>query len=206
MAERVPPGRAGRLWLQGRLAAARRSQELLERKRRLLRREQERLSERCRDSAAAWAASCPEAEQWAGRAALLGGTAELELVSSGWAGRARVEVTWRDVMGVRVPDEVLVQPAEPTPIEAAAANSAVGPAAAYHRRALVAAVDHAAAQRALAAVEGELQATQQRLRAIEHRRLPVLEEALRQLELRLDEVEREERVVSRWAQHRARVR
>jgi len=206
MAERVPPGRAGRLWLQGRLAAARRSQELLERKRRLLRREQQRLSERCRASAAAWAGACPEAERWAGRAALLGGTTELELVSSGWAGRARAEVTWRDTMGVRVPDEVRVWPVEPAPIEVAAANSAVGPAAASHRRALVAAVDHAAARRALDAVEEELQATQQRLRAIEHRRLPVLQEALRQLELRLDEIERQERVVSRWAQRRAPAR
>jgi len=206
MAERVPPGRAGRLWLQGRLTAARRSQELLERKRRLLRREQEQLSERCRATSAAWATSCAEAEQWAGRAALLGGSAELELVSLRWAGRARMEVTWRDFMGVRVPDEVLVRLAEPTPIDVVAANSAVGPAAACHRRALVAAADHAVAQRALEAVDLELQATQQRLRAIEHRRLPFLEESLRQLELHLDEVEREERVVSRWAQQRAPVR
>ncbi|HSO55578.1 MAG TPA: V-type ATPase, D subunit, partial [Actinomycetes bacterium] len=39
----VPPGRAGRLWLRGRLATAERGLDLLDRKLRILRREQERL-------------------------------------------------------------------------------------------------------------------------------------------------------------------
>lgn len=40
----VPPGRAGRLWLRRRLAAAERAVELLERKLRILRAEQDRLA------------------------------------------------------------------------------------------------------------------------------------------------------------------
>jgi vacuolar-type H+-ATPase subunit D/Vma8 len=51
-------------------------------------------------------------------------------------------------------------------------------------------------------VNVELRATERRQRAIERHRLPALEEALARLELRLDELERDERVVARWAQQR----
>ncbi|MGA8296609.1 MAG: V-type ATP synthase subunit D, partial [Acidimicrobiales bacterium] len=52
----------------------------------------------------------------------------------------------------------------------------------------------------------ELRSTNRRLRTIEHHRIPALEDALRVLNLRLEELEREERVVSRWAMKRDRAR
>lgn len=202
MAERVPPGRAGRLWLQRRLASTRRSMELLDRKRQLLRREQERLAERQEKSAAEWGRACSEAERWAVRAGCLGGATEVAMVGARLVGRARVEVAWRNTMGVRHPDGVGCTIPDLGSVQAAAANAAVAPAAAAHRRALRAAAEHAADRRSSEVIEAELRATEQRLRAIEHRRLPALEDTLRILELHLDELEREERVVGRWAHER----
>lgn len=55
------------------------------------------------------------------------------------------------------------------------------------------------ATRAVAIVETELAATRARQRAIENRWVPRLEEELRMLEVRLDELDREENVRLRWA-------
>jgi len=200
--EQVPPGRAGRLWLLGRLRAARRSMELLDRKRQLLRREQSRLAELCGETRRRWVTSCSEADTWGLRAAVLGGSADVALSGSTVAGRAGVEVVWRNTMGVRHPDDPRCALPELSPAASAAANAAVAPASASYRRALEAGVANAVADRSLAVIEEELHATERRHRAIERRRVPQLEDALRRLELRLDELEREERVVTRWAQRR----
>jgi len=202
VAERVPAGRAGRLWLSARIAGARRSLELLDRKRQLLRREHERLARHRLETAEEWARSCAAAEEWALRAAVLGGTAALTPTGDETTGRGQVEITWRSTMGVRHPAEAHCILPKLAPTVAAAANAAVAPAAAAHRRALEAAATHAAVECSFAAIDAELSATDQRVRAIEHRRLPALEETLRSLELHLDELEREERVVSRWARER----
>jgi len=61
MPERVPPGRAGRLWLLGRVASARRSVELLDRKRKLLQREDARLTELCEQTRMRCASDPPAA-------------------------------------------------------------------------------------------------------------------------------------------------
>jgi len=202
MPEQVPPGRAGRLWLRGRLDSARRSMDLLDRKRQLLRRERTRLEELRDETHRRWLASCSEAEDWGLRAALLGGSEEVARSSAVVAGRGGVEVTWRNTMGVRHPDDPRCTLPELAPANSAAANSAITPAAAAYRRALEAGVAHAVADRSFTVIDAELRATERRLRAIERRRVPWLEEALRSLELRLDELEREERVVARWAQRR----
>ena len=65
-----------------------------------------------------------------------------------------------------------------------------------------AAAEHAVASAALREVEIELASTQRRLRAIEHHRLPALQTQLHDLVLRLDEFEREERLIARWAKRR----
>ena len=200
MAERVPPGRAGRLWIIVRLDAARRGRELLDRKRQLLRREGRRLTLLAEERTAAWNAAAREAATWALRAALLGGAHELAIVAGPVAGRARVEVAWRNTMGVSHPDRAACELPELTPPEVVAANAAYGPAADAHRRALQAAVDAAVVNDARRRIATELAATQRRLRGIERHRIPALDEALRTLALRLDELEREERVVTRWAQ------
>jgi len=202
MPEQVPPGRAGRLWLRGRLASARRSMELLDRKRQLLRRERDRLAELREETHRRWVASCAEAETWGLRASILGGTADVTLSSAAVAGRARVDVTWRNTMGVRHPDDPHCALPAFAPADAAAANAAIMPAAASYRRALEAGVAYAVTDTSFKVLDLELRDTERRLRAIERRRVPLLEDGLRRLELHLDELEREERVVTRWAQRR----
>jgi vacuolar-type H+-ATPase subunit D/Vma8 len=51
-------------------------------------------------------------------------------------------------------------------------------------------------------MEIELASTHRRLRAIEHHRLPAFQAQLQDLVLRLDEREREERLIARWAMRR----
>ena len=65
MPERVPPGRAGRLWLLRRLAFARRSLELLDRKHQLLARELAGLARQRDEARRHWERSCADAERWA---------------------------------------------------------------------------------------------------------------------------------------------
>jgi V/A-type H+/Na+-transporting ATPase subunit D len=200
--DQVPPGRAGRLWLRGRLRAAQRSMELLDRKRQLLRREQSRLAQLREESNQRWVTSCSQAEMWGLRAALLGGSVHVALSGAAVAGRASVELAWRNTMGVRHPDDPRCVLPELEPADCAAGNAAVAPAAASYRQALEAGVAYAVADRSFAVLDEELRATERRHRAIERRRIPQLEASLRRLELRLDELEREERVVTRWAQRR----
>jgi len=200
--EQVPPGRAGRLWLRRRLASAQRSVELLDRKRQLLRRERSRLAELREETRRHWVMSCSEAETWGLRASILGGMADVVLSSAAVAGRARVDVTWRNTMGVRHPDDPRCSLPVLNPADAAASNAAVTPAADSYRRALEAGVAYAVADTSFKVLDLELRDTERRLRAIERRRVPLLEDGLRRLELHLDELEREERVVTRWAQRR----
>jgi len=146
--------------------------------------------------------TCAEAETWGLRAALLGGSSDLDLASAPLAGRANAELVWRNTMGVRHPvDPRCVLPLL-GPADSVAANAAIAPAAASYRRALEAAATYAVADASLALIETELRATERRLRAIERRRIPMLEDALHGLELHLDEYERQERVATRWAQRR----
>lgn len=202
MPERVPAGRAGRLWLLERLDAARRGTDLLDRKRQLLRREFDRLrllvEARRRELGAAYA----EAERWGTRAALLAGEEGIALVARPLAGRAQIDVTWRNTMGVIHPEDAHCRFPDVPPLDAAASSAALAPAAQAYRRALAAAVAVAVADEACERVGSELQATQRRLRAIQRHRIPELQAALMQLESTLDELEREERVVARWAQRR----
>jgi len=199
VAEPVPPGRAGRLWLRSRMASAQRSLELLDRKRQLLRRELIGLSERRNEVRQEWTAACTEARRWGLRATVLGGATDVSLAAAAVGGRARVDVPWRNTMGVLHPGDPHCSLPALAPVEAAAANAALAPAAAAHRRAIDAAVACAATERSYQVLAAELHATERRRRAIERRRLPALEDALRRLELRLDELEREERVVAHWA-------
>jgi V/A-type H+-transporting ATPase subunit D len=176
--------------------------ELLDRKRQLLQRELDRLAERREETRRAWIAACEEAERWALRAAVLGGSTAMTHAASPVAGQGTVAVPWRNTMGVSHPDDPHCTLPLLGATAAAAGNSAIAPAAAAFRRALEAGVAHSAADSSFVLLDRELSATRRRLRAIERHRVPVLEEALGRLELRLDELEREERVVTRWAQRR----
>ncbi len=176
--------------------------ELLDRKRQLLRRERDRLAELREEAHRRWVISCSEAETWGLRASILGGSADVALSSAAVEGRARVDVTWRNTMGVRHPDDPNCTLPEIAPADAAAANAAIFPAAASYRRALEAGVAYAVTDTSFKVLDRELRDTERRLRAIERRRVPSLEDGLRRLELHLDELEREALVVTRWAQRR----
>lgn len=187
------------MWLRNRSDFARRGLELLDRKQLLLRQELERARRGRECAREAWTDACLDARQWGLRAELIGGASDVAMAGSVLAGQARVDVTWRNTMGVPHPDGTRFTPAVLAPMQAAATNSALGLAAAAYRRALEVAVSFAAIERACDALETELSATQRRRRSIERHRLPALQDALERLELRLDELEREERVVNRWA-------
>ena len=186
---RVPPGRAGRLWLRSRLATARRGREQLDRKMRILVPELQRRrlqAERCRRE---WAAAMDQAQTWLLRAALLGGQDVVRHAVG--PDLAEVELTWTTTVGLSYPvDVTVVGPQDDTlPL---AANSAIGPAAAAYRAALLAGVRTAAAEEAVRRVEAESAITRRRLRALEKRWLPALDDALRALELSLEQSEQED--------------
>jgi V/A-type H+-transporting ATPase subunit B len=181
----VPPGRAGRLWLERRLAIARRGADLLDRKLRILQRELAVTRDRAARTEREWSRSCAEAEEWLLRSALLEGQRGSRLAAP--RELAEVQISGTVTMGVRHPaDGVYSPPRSAAPWAA--------PAAAEARRAceaaLGAAVRHAAAASALRILDAETTATRQRLHAIRDRWIPRLEEAKADLELTFDELER----------------
>lgn len=120
----VPPGRAGRLWLRRRLATAEHGLDLLDRKLRLLRQEQDRLAAVAAQTGERWAETMAEAEIWTFRVATLGGERALRLGAS--AGQIHVEIDYADVMGTTYPCSVACHfPAAP---EQPALTAALTPA------------------------------------------------------------------------------
>lgn len=179
----VPPGRAGRLWLQRRLRVAERGAELMDRKLRILRGELDRRRDAAARAAADWDRCSADAERWLLRASLLGGERAIRLAADGRL--AEVTISYGTVMGVRHPSGTSCVIPEPGtwdgPVLAAARQA--------HRAALRAAVRHAAAEEALRLVEAETLATQYRLRAIRDRWIPRLEQALAEVTLAIEEQE-----------------
>lgn len=181
---RVPPGRAGRLWLRRRLSTAERGVDLLERKLRILAREHERLAREAERTGAEWTAACTEADTWLVRAALAGGRRSLRPP----AGLAGVTVHWTHAMGTGYPDgATCVPPPAPATLDTSAALVRARAACAS---ALDAAVRHAAAQEAERVLAAEVTATRQRIRALENRWIPRLTTALAGIDLSLEEMER----------------
>jgi V/A-type H+-transporting ATPase subunit D len=201
MAIRIPPGRAGRLWLLRRLDVARRGADVLDQKRRTLLREQERMAERLATATLEWERQAAVAAEWNTRALTIAGPRRL-LVSALRRDRAEVSVEWLNMLGVVVPVSATVQLAASPDFVALGGGSSVALAARAHERALAAAAVHAAARAAYLAITAELAATTRRLRAIEQRWIPDHEAALGRLELRLEEVELEDLARARWAQER----
>jgi V/A-type H+/Na+-transporting ATPase subunit D len=181
----VPPGRAGRLWLERRLAIARRGADLLDRKLRILQRELAVTRDAAAQTEREWTRGCAEAEEWLLRSALLEGQRGSRLAAP--RELAEVQISYTVTMGVRHPASGAYSPAR-APVAWAA------PAAAEARRACEAAVEaavrHAAAASALRILDAETTATRQRLHAIRDRWIPRLEEARAELEFTFDELER----------------
>ena len=198
MAENVAPSRTRRLWLVHRLDWARRSLELLERKRQILMVEHERLGKRLERARINWAVAAREARDRGLRAAALAGASDLALAASA-VETTEIDLPWAELAGTRFPSEPnLRMPAFPATY-AAAASASVPPAVEAYRKAIVAAAEHAAAEAAFGVVDKQLAATKRRHRAIEGHRIPALEAELHFVVLRLDELEREQQVVNRWA-------
>jgi len=179
----VPPGRAGRLWLQQRIGTAHRGAGLLDRKLLILQREVSRLREIAARTAADWESRQADADQWLLRAGLLEGQRAIRLSAD--ATFAEVTISYAASMGVRYPAGAAyaVQPAATwdSPVLAATRQA--------HREALAAAVRHAAAAEALRVIQAEALTTRYRLRAVRDRWIPRLEQALADVTLAIEEQE-----------------
>lgn len=181
---RVPPGRAGRLWLRRRLSTAERGLDLLERKLRILAVEHERVAREAEAAFAAWTAACAEADTWLLRAALAGGRRSLRAP----ADRADVTVHWTHAMGTAYPQSAtcVLPPAPPS----LACSAALVRARKACETALAAAVRQAAATEAERVLAQEVTRTRQRIRALEKRWIPRLTAAITDTDLALEEMER----------------
>lgn len=202
MALRIPPGRAGRLWLAARLQAARHGAELLDRKRQALAHRQAQVHREAEDARRAWQESAAQATLWSTRAALLDGAARLELLAAHVQGEASLEVSVTNVMGAQLPMVAAVNVGRAPELSALGASSAAVIAARACAQATQAATRCAAAERAEAELAAELARASRRLRALEHRLIPQHEEALARLDLALDENQREQAARVRWLTRR----
>ncbi len=179
----VPPGRAGRLWLDRRLTVARRAADLLDRKLRLLQAELARREEAAALAAAEWERDRLDAERWLLRASLLGGQRAIRLGNDGQY--ADIEVRYAITMGVRHPDSASCV----VPQAAGWDGPALAAARRAHQAALAAAVRHAAAAEALRLIRAEALATRYRLHALKDRWIPGLEQAMAEVTLAIEEQE-----------------
>jgi V/A-type H+-transporting ATPase subunit D len=193
----APPGRAGRLWLKHRLSTAQQGAELLDHKLRILRTERERLALKQERTATTWAAASRDARTWLLRAVLLGGERTVRLSSE--QASADVRIVWEQPMGVRYPAEATCTVPDPRSDAPPPGSAALVAARECHRRALQAAVEHAAVEAAVRILVAEERATRRRLRAIEDRWIPRLQGALAEVQLRLEEEEHADGVRLRWA-------
>jgi V/A-type H+-transporting ATPase subunit D len=201
---RHPPGRAGRLWLDHRLALAERGADLLDKKRRVLAQEERRLRVLARQTADGWQSAAREAETWLNRAAILAGDEKLAMLAIQQP-RAGVKVIMRSSMGVTFAAETEIDLGAEM-VHASGGSAAADLAVVATRRAVVAAVDEAVAQSALKRVSRERLLTTRRQRAVERRWVPALSAAARSLEAALDELEREEATRAVWVRKRAESR
>lgn len=196
----APPGRAGRLWLQHRLATAQQGAALLDHKLRVLRAERERLALLHERTATVWEAASREADAWLLRGVLVGGERAVRLSSD--QAPAHVEIVWARQMGVHYPAEGTCTLPEPAADSPPMGNAAMVTVRECHRRALQAAVQLAAVEAASRILEAEERATRRRLRAIQERWIPRLRQTLAEVRLMLEEEEHADGVRLRWASSR----
>lgn len=194
---RVPPGRAGRLWLIRRLRTGRLAADLLDRKLRLLRTEQERYRRLAEQTGVNWRECCDQADLWGLRGAVMGGRRELRLAAG--TEPARVSIEWANVMGIRYPAGATCQLPPPPLGTRSPGTAALVEARAAYRAALAAAAAHAAAQAAHRAITAEITQTRRRLRALTDRWIPDLEAALHDRTAQLEENELADTARLRWA-------
>jgi|SRR5579862_5172670 len=199
---RVPPGRAGRIWLVKRLEIARRGAELLDRKRQALLRERGRVRQEAAEARRAWEDAVGQVRLWSARTAMLDGAARIELLARHVQEPASVQLAWSNLMGARIPSTDATTIPEPPPLSALGGSSAAVLLARAACEATRAAARHAAAERAQEELSSELARAARRLRALEQRWIPQHEQALARLDLALDESGREQAARVRWLTRR----
>jgi len=204
MALRIPPGRAGRQWLAGRIATAEHARDLLEQKRTVLLAAEREAAGRAAEATTAWHASAATAVLWLERSALLDGERPRRLARAHSGAAAVVRVDWQPTMGVPVPVHASVELPPPPETALLAGGAALTEAIAAHRAALAAALRAAVESAAHERLAAELTATVRRVRAIESRWLPLHQQALAALQQALDENDRAEGARIRWASRAAR--
>jgi V/A-type H+-transporting ATPase subunit D len=186
----IPPGRAGRLWLDSRLRAGRLAADLLQRKVLLLNIEQRRLQQAMAESARRWEEAAAAADDRLSRASVL--ATPFDSASSAPTELAVVSVSWSNVMGARYPTQAEVRIPEIATGQRSPGSPALLAATAAVAQSVRAAAEHAVIVAALRGVTTEAAATRRRSRAITRRWIPRLEQASADLARRLDEAEREE--------------
>lgn len=187
---------ADRLRLIHRLELAQHASGLLHSKEEALERERARLEGHASRSLEDWAARYDEASQQLARARMLGASDELARLVVAGAPPASVEPDWQTSMGIAYPGGVECTPgARP----AVTSTAALRPAIDAFGEALRAGARHAAATMALRRLDDELADTRRRRRAIEDHLEPSLERLVHELDLRLDEIDRDEALRVRLA-------
>jgi V/A-type H+-transporting ATPase subunit D len=186
---RVPPGRAGRLRLRRRLAAAERGADLLERKLRALLGEQRARHCAAEDSTRVWSDAAADADQWLVRALAASGQGGLRRCVP--AGVAGVAITEKDSMGVRYPSQASCELPE---AGYAAESAALICAQAAYARAARAAVQAAVDQAAVRVVDAAVTATRRQVRILRRHWIPELHAVLARLEFALEQSDFEDGV------------
>ena len=196
--------RADRLRLIDRIALAGSAGQLLRSKEEVLERERDRLEGHLARARAQWESQMQEAAVALVRARTLGAGAELARWVAAGEGTAQVTPEWQTSMGITYPGAVASTPG-PAPV--ATSTAALRAAIDAYRDALAAAATVAAATQAEHRLDAELAQTRRRRRAVEDRLLPDLLAQRHRLDVRLDELDREEAQRVRTAvDHRERGR
>lgn len=184
------------MWLRRREQTARHALDLLDRKLRILRTEQERFHLIARDTEKRWQQAASVADRWGARAAALTGRNGFSWAATGLPASARIH--WADVMGVTYPSHVDTTLPDAPPGARSPGSAALDRAGDAYRAAVRAAAEHAVAQSACQIIDAEVLAVRMRRTAIAQRWLPQVQRLLAELEARLEENERAETV--RWRQ------
>jgi V/A-type H+-transporting ATPase subunit D len=185
--DRVPAGRAGRLWLVHRVSVAERGADQLERKVQLIATEMERARQAAEHCRADWDVACRHAELWALRAGLVGGS---DGVRRAWAKPVDVDLSWTNTVGVRHPQSVHV--ATPDVPDVATTTAALVTARKAFVTAARVAAELGAADATVEALDTSLRATRARARILRRHWIPRLRSRLHDLEFALEQTEQED--------------
>lgn len=194
---------ADRLRLRRRIEIARRAVDLLRNKEEALDREHVRLRSHASRAVERWREDLDTATTALVRAQMLGGSDEVTRLVAAGRSDATVTIEWVRSMGIEFPGDVTGEPGERPLLTSTAA---LIPTAEAFAVALRSAADAAAATEAVRRLEVELSATRRRRRSVDEHHLPELEATEHRLELRLDELDREEALRTRIAVERKETR